>query len=207
MNTIAERSYKKTTITIITGDITKLEVDAIVNPANSQLIMGGGVAGAILRTGGNEIQKQALKKAPVPIGKAVATTAGKLKAKHIIHAPTMTRPAMAATLEDIKAATKAALECAKQAHINSLAFPGLGTGVGGLNPQDASNAMAQEITKHIQQGTTIKQIILVGYNSDLASAFEKATRTLSQGEHESNPTHVETAVGKPTKKASNSDKL
>ena len=180
MNTIAERTYKNTTITIITGDITKLEVDAIVNPANSQLIMGGGVAGAILRTGGNEIQKQALKKAPVPIGKAVATTDGKLKAKHVIHAPTMARPAMAATLEDIKAATKAALECAKQAHINSLAFPGLGTGVGGLNPQDAANAMTQEITKHIQQGTTIKQIILVGYNSDLATAFEKATRTLSQ---------------------------
>jgi O-acetyl-ADP-ribose deacetylase (regulator of RNase III) len=150
MNTVAEHLYKGTTITIITGDITKLEVDAIVNPANSQLIMGGGAAGAILRTGGNEIQKQALRKAPVPIGMAVATTAGKLKAKHIIHTPTMTRPAMAATLKDIKAATKAALECANQTHINSLAFPGLGTGIGGLNPQDAANAMTEEMTKHIQ---------------------------------------------------------
>lgn len=178
MNT-TERTYKNTTITIITCDITKLEVDAIVNPANSQLTMGGGVAGAILRAGGNEIEKQALKKAPVPIGMAAATTAGKLKAKYIIHAPTMIRPAMAATLEDIKAATKAALECAKQAHINSLAFPGLGTGVGGLNPQDAANTMTEEITKHIQQGTTIKRIILVGYNSDLTLAFEKATRTLT----------------------------
>lgn len=179
MNTIAEHTYKGTTITVVTGDITKLQVDAIVNPANSQLLMGGGVAGAILRAGGNDIQKQALIKAPIPIGKAVATTAGKLKAKHVIHAPTMTQPAMAATLEDVKAATKAALECAKHTHVGNLAFPGLGTGVGGLNPQDAANAMIEEITKHIQQGTTIKQIILVGYNSNLATAFEKATRTLT----------------------------
>jgi O-acetyl-ADP-ribose deacetylase (regulator of RNase III) len=179
MNTVAEHTYKTTKITIVTGDITKLEVDAIVNPANSQLTMGGGVAGAILKAGGNQIQKQALTKAPTPIGTAVATTAGKLKAKHIIHAPTMTQPAMPAKLENIKAATKAALKCAEQRHVNSLAFPGLGTGVGGLNPQDAADTMIQEITNHIQQGTTIKRIILVGYNSDLAAAFEKATRTLT----------------------------
>jgi len=171
-----EHLYGDTKITVTTGDITKLEVDAIVNPANSQLIMGGGVAGAILRAGGDQIQKQALRKAPVPIGGAVATIAGKLKAKYVIHAPTMTRPAMAASLEDVKAATRGTLECAKQLHLSSLAFPGLGTGVGGLDLQDAANAMKQEIKRHIKAGTTL--VILVGYNSDLAKAFEKASYLL-----------------------------
>ena len=173
-----ERVYRDVKITVLTGDITKLEVDAIVNPANSQLIMGGGVAGAILRAGGDQIQKQALRKAPVQIGSAVATTASRLKARYVIHAPTMTRPAMAATLEDIKAATRGALECARQIHVNSIAFPGLGTGVGGLDLQDAANAIAEEIKNHIEAKTTIKEITLVGYKPELAKAFEKATRLM-----------------------------
>jgi O-acetyl-ADP-ribose deacetylase (regulator of RNase III) len=170
----AEREFMGTKIVVVTGDITKLEVDAIVNPANSQLIMGGGVAGAILRAGGRVIQEQALKKAPVHVGNAVATTAGKLKAKYVIHAPTMTRPAMATSLDNVKAATEAALECAHRMRVQSLAFPGLGTGVGGLDLQDAASAMAAKMKSHIETGTTIKQMILVGYNSDIAKAFEKA---------------------------------
>ena len=175
---IAERNYLDTKITVVAGDITKLEADAIVNPANSQLIMGGGVAGALLRAGGSIIQEEALRKAPVQIGHAVATTAGKLKAKYVIHAPTMTRPAMAASLDNVRAATKGALECAQQTRIQSLAFPGLGTGVGRLDLQYAANAIVEEIKSHIEAATSIKRIILVGYNSDLAKAFEKATRTL-----------------------------
>ena len=175
---IAERSYLNTKITIVAGDITKFEADALVNPANSQLVMGGGVAGALLRAGGNRIQEEALKKAPVQIGRAVATTAGRLKAKYIVHAPTMTRPAMATSLENVRAATRGALECAQQMRIQSIAFPGLGTGVGGLDLQDAANAIVEEIKSHIEAGTTIKQIALIDYNSDLTQAFEKATRTL-----------------------------
>ena len=177
---IAERNYLDTKITVVAGDITKLEADAIVNPANSQLTMGGGVAGALLRAGGNRIQKEALRKAPVHIGRAVATTAGRLKAIYIIHAPTMTRPAMATSVDNVRAATNGALECARQMRIQSMAFPGLGTGVGGLDLQDAANAIVEEIKSHIKAGTTIKRIALVGYNRDLAKAFEKATRTLQR---------------------------
>lgn len=172
--TIAEQIYKGTLIRVITGDITKLEAQALVNPANSQLIMGGGVAGAILRAGGDQIQKEASQKAPIPVGKAVATTAGKLGAKHIIHAPTMTRPAMTANKENTKLATRAALECAKQLSIETIAFPGLGTGVGGLDPREAAAAMTEEIKKHIDAGTTIKEIILVGFGAELAQAFKDA---------------------------------
>jgi O-acetyl-ADP-ribose deacetylase (regulator of RNase III) len=178
---IAERNYLGTKITVATGDITKLEADAIVNPANSQLIMGGGVAGALLRAGGNKIQQEALGKAPVQIGHAVATTAGNLKAKYVIHAPTMTRPAMAANLEDVRAAAGGALECARQMHIQSIAFPGLGTGIGGLDLQDAANVIVEEIKSHIEAGTTIKKITLVAYDSSLVKAFEKATLGLEQG--------------------------
>jgi O-acetyl-ADP-ribose deacetylase (regulator of RNase III) len=175
---VAELVYKNTKITVLTGNITKLEVDAIVNPANSQLLMGGGVAGAILRAGGEQIQEQAVEKAPVPIGKAVPTTAGKLKAKHVIHAPTMTRPAMATNLEHVRAATRAALECAQQLRTHSLAFPGLGTGVGGVNTQEAANAMMEEVKLHIVAGTTIEQIIFVGYDQELTRAFQSALRKL-----------------------------
>jgi len=169
-----ELDFLGTRILAVRGDITKLEVDAIVNPANSRLIMGGGVAGAILRAGGQQIQEQALKKAPVQIGNAVATTAGKLKAKYVIHTPTMTRPAMATSLDNVKAATEAALRCAQQIRVQSLAFPGLGTGIGGLGLQDAANVMVGKIKTWIETGTTIKRIILVGYNSDMIKAFEKA---------------------------------
>lgn len=169
-----ERVYKDTKITVATGDITKLEVDAIVNPANSQLIMGGGVAGAIIRAGGDQIQNEALKKAPIPIGKAAATTAGKLKAKYVIHTPTMVRPAMSTNKENVKLATKAALECAIQTGVNSVAFPGLGTGVGGLNLEEAAEVMAAEIKRHIESGTRLKSIILVGFSGDLTQAFKRS---------------------------------
>lgn len=174
----AERVYKNTLVMVIQGDITKLEVDAIVNPANSQLLMGGGVAGAILRAGGDQIQKEAQRKAPIPIGQAVATTAGKLRAKHVIHAPTMTRPAMRTSRENAKLATKAALNCAKQLGIKTLAFPGLGTGVGGLNPKEAAAAMIDEIKHHIDAGTQIKEIALVDFNAELVQAFKNALESL-----------------------------
>ncbi len=171
-----EYVYKGVKIIVEKGDITKLEVDAIVNAANSMLIMGGGVAGAILRTGGREIQEEALKHAPVPLGKAVATKAGKLKAKYVIHAPTMERPAMRIHRENAQLATKGALECAEQLKIRSVAFPGMGTGVGGLRLEEAAQAMVQEIKGHIDKGTILKQIILVGFTEDLTQAFQNALR-------------------------------
>lgn len=169
--------YKGVKIIVEKGDITKLEVEAMVNAANSMLIMGGGVAGAILRTGGREIQEEALKYAPVPVGKAVATKAGKLKAKYVIHAPTMKKPAMRVGKENVRLATIGALECAKQLKIEGVAFPGMGTGVGGLKPEEAAEAIVREIKRHIDEGTTLKQIILVGYSKDLTQAFQNTLKS------------------------------
>jgi len=172
-----ERVYKDTRITVTAGDITKLDVDAIVNAANSLLIMGGGVAGAILRAGGREIQEEASKKAPVPVGKAVATTAGKLKAKYVIHAPTMERPAMPTSKQNVRLATRGALECSRHIGIASIAFPGMGTGVGGLNVEEAAEVMVDEIKSHVESGTSLKKIVLVGFGSDLTEVFVMAVQS------------------------------
>ena len=169
-----EREYKDVKIRVVRGDITKMEVEAIVNPANSLLVMGGGVAGAIKRAGGKEIEEEAVKHAPIPVGEAVATTAGKLNAKYVIHAPTMERPAMRIGPENARKAMKGALECARKLKVKSIAFPGLGTGVGGVTAEDAANVMVEELKRHIDEGTSLKEVLLVGFGEELAKAFERA---------------------------------
>ena len=173
-----EHTYRGVKITITTGDITKQKVDAIVNPANSQLIMGGGVAGAIRRIGGKEIEDEAVEKAPVPVGKAVATGAGRLKAKYVIHVPTMQRPAMHIDAENINSAMKGALECSDRLRIRGIAFPGMGTGVGGLQIGKAVAIMIEEVKVHIDGGTPLKEIVFVGFRDELTLAFEKVAREI-----------------------------
>ena len=169
-----EYCYKNVKISIITGDITQMAVDAVVNPANSLLIMVGGVAGALKRVGGKEIEDEAIKSAPVPVGKAIATNAGKLKAKYIIHAPTMEKPAIQTTVNNIKLAMKGALNCAEHLGIKSVAFPGMGTGVGGLSSEEASKTMVKQIKEHINLHTSLREIVLVGFSDYLAFAFKDA---------------------------------
>jgi O-acetyl-ADP-ribose deacetylase (regulator of RNase III) len=174
--TSLERTYKGVRIVVVTGDITGQEVDAIVNPANSLLVMGGGVAGAIRRVGGEEIEDEAVKHSPVPIGEAVATRAGRLKAKYVIHAPTMERPAMHIGKRNVGLSVRGALKCAEGLRIRSVAFPGMGTGVGGLSLEEAASAMVNEVKEHIDKRTTLKQIIFVGFKEDLTNAFERAVK-------------------------------
>lgn len=166
--------YKDVKIAVTTGDITRQKVDAIVNPANSRLIMGGGAAGAIKRAGGKEIEDEAIKKAPVPVGKAIATNAGILEAKHVIHAPTMKMPAMHIGAENVKLAMKGALECAEHLGIQSIAFPGMGTGVGGLQLEEAAAIMVKATKKHVDSGTCLKEIVFIGFRDTLTHAFKKA---------------------------------
>lgn len=153
------------------GDLTKLEADAITNPANSLMFMGGGVAGALKRAGGEEIEKEARSKAPVPVGSAVATTAGRLKAKYVIHAPTMERPAMPTTGEKVYRATRAAIMCADEVGAGSLAIPGMGTGVGGLSFEEAARAMVSAIKDCMPELKNLKKIILCDINEQMVDAW------------------------------------
>ena len=148
-------------LVVVEGDITKARVDAIVNAANSLLVMGGGVAGAIKRAGGAEIEREAMKYAPVPVGEAVATTAGRLPAKYVIHAPTMERPAMRIPLANAVKATQAALRKAAELGLDSVALPAMGAGVGGLRVGEVAREMAK-VAREIGP----RLVIFVAYGRD-----------------------------------------
>ncbi|MBW2974371.1 macro domain-containing protein [Candidatus Woesearchaeota archaeon] len=159
-------------ITIKQGDITGLEVDAIVNAANSYGYMGGGVAGAIKRSGGDGIEIEAVSKAPIPVGAAVLTTSGRLKCRHVIHAPTMEQPASLIDVGNIKEATRAALECADENSLKIIAMPGMGTGVGGVPRDKAAIAMIEVIINFNEK--SLQEVILIDRNKEMVDAFNKA---------------------------------
>lgn len=169
--------YKGVEIETFLGDITKIEVDAIVNAANTRLYMGGGVAGAIKRAGGKEIEEEAVKKGPIKIGEAVETTAGKLKAKYVIHSPTMELD-FKTDENKIRLAMKAALKKADELGIESIAFPALGTGVGGFPKDKAAKVMVEELKKHIDEGTKLKKVILADISEEQVEFFKKAINEL-----------------------------
>jgi O-acetyl-ADP-ribose deacetylase (regulator of RNase III) len=162
-------------IHIAKADITEMAVDAIVNPANSLGIMGGGVAGALSRKGGPSIQKEAMSMAPIAVGAAVVTTAGGLWAKHIIHAPTMEEPGTKVGVEDARRATRAALLAATHRGFDVIAIPGLGTGLGGLDPAEAARAMVDELRAHRHPKPTT--VYLVDTNDEILACLEGALRT------------------------------
>lgn len=172
--------YKGVAIRVVKGDLTKVEAYAIVNPANSFGYMGGGVALAIKRAGGEEIEREAVAKAPIEVGKAVATSAGRLKARFVIHAPTMVNPAGETDEEKVGLATLAALKCAEEKNARSVAFPGMGTGVGGLSYKTAADVMVGAIKDFLSNSKVLKEIILVAYNEELYGEFARACAFLNQ---------------------------
>ena len=162
-------------LTVKKGDITRVVCDAIVNPANSFGYMGGGVAGAIKRAGGNKVEKEAVSKAPIQVGSAVATTAGSLPCRYVIHAPTMEQPAMRTDKEKIREATEAAFLTAKKLGVKQIAFPGMGTGVGGEKPGDAARVMLSVAKEFIND---FERIVFVDVNDEMVNAWKKELNQL-----------------------------
>lgn len=158
-------------IEVIKGDITELDVDAIVDPANSYMTMGGGLSGVIRKKGGDIIRQEAEKYAPIPVGKAIITSAGNLKAKYVIHAPTMKNPAERIGVKNVELATQAVLDCCEENKIDNVAIPGLGTGVGNVPEKDAAEVMVKTIKKF--KGEHPKKVILIGFEQELYEAFKK----------------------------------
>jgi O-acetyl-ADP-ribose deacetylase (regulator of RNase III)/ADP-ribose pyrophosphatase YjhB (NUDIX family) len=165
---------KDTDIKILMADITELEADAIVNAANNKLEMGGGVAGAIKRKGGEVVEKEAVKKGPIEIGAAVYTSAGKLKAKYVIHAATM---GMDFKTDEIKIrnSCRNSLDLAEQLKIKSIAFPALGCGVGGFPLLASAKIMSQEVFRHIKEtdSSRLKEIIFCLKDKQVFDIFNK----------------------------------
>jgi|SRR4051794_2108434 O-acetyl-ADP-ribose deacetylase (regulator of RNase III) len=159
-------------------DITEMAVDAVVNPANSLGIMGGsGVAGALSRRGGPTIQKDAMELAPIAVGAAVVTQGGLLWAKHVIHAPTMEEPGTRVGVENVRRATRAALLAAAHHGFEVIALPGMGTGLGGVDPADAARAMVDELRAHRQAKPAT--VYLVDLRDEILLNLEDALRTAS----------------------------
>lgn len=165
---------KDTEIKILMGDITGLQADAIVNAANNKLVMGGGVAAAIKRKGGEVIEKEAVKKGPIEIGSAIYTFAGSLKAKYVIHAATMGLDFKTDEIK-IRNSCKNSLDLAEQLKVKSIAFPALGCGVGGFPLLASAKIMSQEVFRHIKETdlSSLKEIIFCLRDKEAFDIFNK----------------------------------
>ena len=173
-------------IVVTKGDITVFGCDAIVNPANSSGSMGGGAALAIKTAGGDSIEKEAMKKAPISVGTAISTNPGSLPAGFVIHAPTMEKPAQQIPAENVEKATSAALELGNRLGAKSIAFPGMGTGVGGVSKSEAAQSMFRAIRRFAKdkggsKTLRIEKIILIGYDDELTAEFRKWTQKQDPG--------------------------
>ena len=155
---------------VMAADVTKLEVDAIANAANTQLKHGGGVAAAISRAGGPEVQRESDEKAPIGLGEAVETTAGQMPARFVIHAATMELGGPTSA-EIIKRATRATLAKAEELGCRSLALVAFGTGVGGFPLEEAARIMVGAAREH--QGN-LEQIVFAVRGDEAEAAFRAA---------------------------------
>ncbi|MBU1299034.1 MAG: macro domain-containing protein [Bacteroidetes bacterium] len=157
---------------IVQGDITEQNTEAIVNAANNFLWMGSGVAGAIKRKGGDEIEREAMAQAPVEIGAAVISSAGKLKAKYVIHAAAMGQD-LHTDAEKVKTSTFNSLKLAESKQVKSVSFPAIGTGVGGFSIFQCANIMINEAINFLQNTKHLKLVRFVLFDTQTFDAFNE----------------------------------
>jgi len=155
---------------VIAADVTRLEVDAIANAANTQLAHGGGVAGAISRAGGPDVQRESSEKAPIGLGEAVETTAGDMPARWVIHAATMELGGPTSA-EIIARATRSTLAKAEELGAGSLALVAFGTGVGGFPLEEAASIMVSAAREHAGD---LDRIVFAVHGEDAERAFRAA---------------------------------
>jgi O-acetyl-ADP-ribose deacetylase len=159
------------------GDITELEVDAIVNAANNELILGGGVAGAILMKGGPRIQEECDRIGSIRLGEAAVTPAGNLKAYYVIHAASM-KLGGKTTGESLRSATRNSLLRAEEKGFKTIAFPAIGTGIAGFPIEDCGNIMINEVLEHLKSRSSLEKIYFVLFDDAALKTFEEAYRML-----------------------------
>jgi O-acetyl-ADP-ribose deacetylase len=155
---------------VMQADVTALEVDAIANAANTHLMHGGGVAGAISRAGGPEVQRESHERAPIGLGEAVETTAGDMPARWVIHAATM-EPGGPTSADIIERATRSTLAKAEELGCRSLALVAFGTGVGGFPLDEAARLMVGVAREH--KGAP-ERIVFAVHGDEAERAFREA---------------------------------
>jgi O-acetyl-ADP-ribose deacetylase (regulator of RNase III) len=160
------------TIEVLQGDLTQQDVDAIVNAANNDLELGGGVAGAIAHAGGPTIQAECRALGPIPVGDAAITGGGKLTARFVIHAASM-RLGGRTNAESLRDSTRRSLEIANQRGLRSIAFPAVGTGIARFPIHDCARIMLEAVLAHAQAGTSLNEVRFVLYGADAEAAFRR----------------------------------
>jgi O-acetyl-ADP-ribose deacetylase (regulator of RNase III) len=160
-------------VEVLDTDITRLAVDAIANAANTQLLHGGGVAGAISRAGGAAVEEESRRKAPIGLGDAVETTAGDMPSRWVIHAATMDLGGPTSA-DIIRRATAATLWKAEELGARSLALVAFGTGVGGFPLEQAAEIEADEVRRHLESGSRLERIVFAVRGEDARAAFARA---------------------------------
>lgn len=155
------------------GDLTEADCDAIVNAANDDLKLGAGVAGAIRRKGGPQIQAECDRIGPIPLGEAAVTGGGALKAPRVIHAASMSLGG-ATSEPNLRAATRNSLRRAAERKLKSIAFPAIGTGVAGFPMQRCAEVMLEEIRDHLEGPATLERVEMVLFDRQALAEFEAA---------------------------------
>ena len=177
---LSSRDLGGASLQVVQGDITDLDVDAITNAANDHLWMGSGVAGAIRSRGGASIEAEAVAQGPVPVGSAVATSAGQLPALHVIHGAVMGQD-LRTDLGTVARTTRSVLQLAGEMGLATLAMPLLGTGVGGLDVGQVAATMVRELARGVSDGHCRGMtVMLVGYDEAAAIAIQGAVASLGE---------------------------
>jgi O-acetyl-ADP-ribose deacetylase (regulator of RNase III) len=158
-------------VEVVDGDIAALEVDAIANAANNHLWMGSGVAGAIKRAGGEEIEREAVAQGPIEVGDAIATGAGQLPARWVIHGAVMGQD-LRTNAELIRTTTGSCLRVADELGAETLALPAFGTGVGGFPLDECAKIMVDAVRAY--EPSSLKRVVFAVFGADAAAAFERA---------------------------------
>ena len=172
MKSLAER------IVIQQGDLTEMDTDAIVNAANNDLILGGGVAGAIRRKGGDEIQRECDEIGSIPIGYAAITTGGKLKARFVVHAASM-RLGGRTTADALRSSTAHCLKIANERGLKSIAFPAVGTGIAGFPLRECAEIMLREAAQHLRGETSLETVHFVLFDQAAKEVFEQEWKRIA----------------------------
>ena len=169
-------------IILLQGDLTDMDADAIVNAANNDLQLGGGVAGTIRRKGGDAIQRECDAIGRVPIGGAAVTTGGNLRARYVIHAASMQLGGQT-TARALRASTAHALQIAAEKGLRSIAFPAVGTGIAGFPVPECAQIMLHEVAAHLKKPTSLEKVFFVLFDARTLEAFEKVwTEMTARGE-------------------------
>ena len=162
---------------VIRGDITEQDTDAIVNAANNHLWMGAGVAGAIKRKGGPEIEQEAVAQGPVEIGGAVITGGGRLKAKYVVHAAGMGQD-LHTDADKIRKATRSSLLLAEKKRLSGISFPAIGTGIGGFSTESCAHAMLPEVIEFLQKSSYVKTVRFVLFDEASFIVFKNELNSI-----------------------------